>query len=178
MPIAKRLVNMMGGKIAVESAPGEGSEFTVFLRFPIGEAAEERTPPVPQVPEVAGKRLLVVEDNDLNLEIASTILTEAGFEVDAAENGRLAVEKVEAAPAGRYDLILMDIQMPEMDGYEATRRIRALPDKRKAALPIVAMTANAFEDDRKNALSAGMNGHIAKPLDIQKLFRVLSELLQ
>ena len=178
MPIAKRLVHMMGGRIAVESAPGEGSEFTVFLRFPIGEAAEERTPPVPQAPEAAGKRLLVVEDNDLNLEIASTILTEAGFEVDTAENGRLAVEKVEAAPAGRYDLILMDIQMPEMDGYEATRRIRALPDKRKAALPIVAMTANAFEDDRKNALDAGMNGHIAKPLDIQKLFRVLSELLQ
>ncbi len=178
MPIAKRLVNMMGGKIAVESAPGEGSEFTVSLRFPIGEAAEERTPPVPQAPEVAGKRLLIVEDNDLNLEIASTILAEAGFEVDTAENGRLAVEKVEAAPAGRYDLILMDIQMPEMDGYEATRRIRALPDKRKAAIPIVAMTANAFEDDRKNALSAGMNDHIAKPLDLQKLFRVLSELLQ
>ena len=88
------------------------------------------------------------------------------------------MEKVENAPADRYDLILMDIQMPVMDGYEATRRIRALSDKEKAGVPIVAMTANAFEDDRKNALNAGMNGHIAKPLDLPKLFRVLSELMR
>ena len=119
-----------------------------------------------------------MEDNELNLEIASTILQEAGFEVDTAENGQIALEKVENAPAGRYDLILMDIQMPVMDGYEATRRIRALSDKEKASVPIVAMTANAFEDDRKNALNAGMNGHIAKPLDLPKLFRVLSELMR
>ena len=91
---------------------------------------------------------------------------------------RIGRELGEQAVPGQYDLILMDIQMPEMDGYEATRRIRALPDAKKAALPIVAMTANAFEDDRKNALHAGMNGHIAKPLDIQKLFQVLSELLK
>ena len=98
--------------------------------------------------------------------------------MDTAGNGKIAVEKVEAASAGRYDLILMDVQMPEMDGYEATRRIRALPDKKKVAIPIVAMTANAFEEDQKNALNVGMNGHIAKPLDIQKLFQVLSELLK
>ena len=97
---------------------------------------------------------------------------------ETAENGQIALEKVENAPADRYDLILMDIQMPVMDGYEATRRIRALSDKEKASVPIVAMTANAFEDDRKNALNAGMNGHIAKPLDLPKLFHVLSELMR
>lgn len=178
MAITKSLVDMMGGRITVKSEQGKGSEFTISLRFPIGEAKTGQTPPAAKASASAGKKLLVVEDNELNLEIASTLLKEAGFEVDTAENGKIAVEKVEAASADRYDLILMDIQMPEMDGYEATRRIRALPDTKKAALPIVAMTANAFEDDRKNALRAGMNGHIAKPLDIQKLFQVLSELLK
>ena len=178
MAITKSLVDMMGGRITVKSEQGKGSEFTISLRFPIGEAKTEQTPPAAKAPAFTGKNLLVVEDNELNLEIASTLLKEAGFAVDTAENGKIAVEKVEAASADRYDLILMDIQMPEMDGYEATRRIRALPDAKKAALPIVAMTANAFEDDRKNALRAGMNGHIAKPLDIQKLFQVLSELLK
>ena len=176
--MTKGLVDMMGGRITVKSEQGKGSEFTISLRFPIGEAKTEQTPPAAKASASAGKKLLVVEDNELNLEIASTLLKEAGFAVDTAENGKVAVEKVEAASADRYDLILMDIQMPEMDGYEATRRIRALPDTKKAALPIVAMTANAFEDDRKNALRAGMNGHIAKPLDIQKLFQVLSELLK
>ena len=178
MAITKSLVDMMGGRITVKSEQGKGSEFTISLRFPIGEAKTEQTPPAAKASASAGKKLLVVEDNELNLEIASTLLKEAGFAVDTAENGKIAVEKVEAASADRYDLILMDIQMPEMDGYEATRRIRALPDTKKAALPIVAMTANAFEDDRKNALRAGMNGHIAKPLDIQKLFQVFSELLK
>ena len=178
MAITKSLVDMMGGRITVESELGKGSEFVVSLRFPISETQAERKTPAAQTADLSGKRLLVVEDNALNLEIAVTVLREADFEVDTAENGRLAVEKVEAAAPDRYDLILMDIQMPEMDGYEATRRIRALPDKKKAAIPIVAMTANAFEEDQKNALNAGMNGHIAKPLDIQKLFRVLSELLK
>ena len=178
MAITKSLVDMMGGRITVKSEQGKGSEFTISLRFPIGEAKTEQTLPAAKASAFTGKKLLVVEDNELNLEIASTLLKEAGFEVDTAENGKIAVEKVEAASADRYDLILTDIQMPEMDGYEATRRIRALPDAKKAALPIVAMTANAFEDDRKNALHAGMNGHIAKPLDIQKLFQALSELLK
>ena len=178
MAITKSLVDMMGGRITVKSEQGKGSEFTISLRFPIGEAKTGQTPPAAKASDFTGKKLLVVEDNELNLEIASTLLKEAGFAVDTAENGKIAVEKVEAASADRYDLILMDIQMPEMDGYEATRRIRALPDTKKAALPIVAMTANAFEDDRKNALRAGMNGHIAKPLDIPKLFQVLSELLK
>ena len=178
LAITKSLVDMMGGRITVESEPGRGSEFTISLRFPVGEAKAGQMIPVSKASAFTGKKLLVVEDNELNLEIASTLLEEAGFEVDTAGNGKIAVEKIEAASAGRYDLILMDVQMPEMDGYEATRRIRALPDKKKAAIPIVAMTANAFEEDQKNALNVGMNGHIAKPLDIQKLFQVLSELLK
>ena len=151
------------------------SELRSVLAKPFG--AEETDTQQPET-DFAGKRLLVVEDNELNLEIATTILEEAGFAVETAENGRVAVEKIEAAAPGWYDLVLMDIQMPEMDGYEATRRIRALPDKEKASVPIVAMTANAFEDDRKNALSVGMNGHIAKPLDVEILFQGLAELTQ
>ncbi len=121
----------------------------------------------------AGKKILLVEDNELNQEIAATILEEQGFSVDLAGDGTIAVEKMETADPDRYDIILMDIQMPCMDGYEATRRIRALEDKTKANIPIYAMTANAFEDDRQKALDAGLNGHIAKPIDIAKLMAVL-----
>ena len=127
--------------------------------------------------DLRGKKILLVEDNELNREIAVEILKGAGFVVDIAEDGEVAVQKMEQAPAGQYDLILMDIQMPNMDGYEATRRIRAMADARKANTPIFAMTANAFEEDRQNALSAGMNGHIAKPLDIPHLLRVLEDAL-
>ena len=149
------------------------SELRNVLAKPFG--TEEKDAAQPKR-DFSGKRLLVVEDNELNLEIATTILEEAGFTVETAENGRVAVEKVEAAAPNWYDLVLMDIQMPEMDGYEATRCIRALADKEKAGVPIVAMSANAFEEDKKNAMSAGMNGHIAKPLDVKLLFRILSEL--
>ena len=127
--------------------------------------------------DLKGKKILLVEDNELNREIAIEILKGAGFVVDIAEDGEVAVQKMEQVPAGQYDLILMDIQMPNMDGYEATRRIRAMEDARKATIPIFAMTANAFEEDRQNALSAGMNGHIAKPLDIPHLLRVLEDAL-
>ena len=127
--------------------------------------------------DLRGKKILLVEDNELNREIAVEILKGAGFAVDIAEDGEVAVQKVEQAPAGQYDLVLMDIQMPNMDGYEATRQIRAMADERKAAIPIFAMTANAFEGDRQNALNAGMNGHIAKPLDIPHLLRVLEDAL-
>ena len=127
--------------------------------------------------DLKGKKILLVEDNELNREIAVEILKGAGFAVDIAEDGEVAVQKMEQAPAGQYDLVLMDIQMPNMDGYEATRRIRAMEDARKANTPIFAMTANAFEEDRQNALNAGMNGHIAKPLDIPHLLRVLEDAL-
>ena len=137
-----------------------------------------QTPALLPKESFAGKRLLLVEDNALNREIAMEILKEAGFLVDTAEDGAEAVERMKQAAPGQYDLILMDIQMPRMDGYEATRRIRALPDPRKADVPIFAMTANAFEEDRQNALRAGMNGHIAKPLDIPHLLQVLEEALK
>ena len=135
-------------------------------------------PSIPVVPDFKGKKILLVEDNELNCEIAKEILVEQGLIVDTAENGAVAVQKIEQAEPGQYNLILMDIQMPIMDGYEATRRIRALPDTEKANIPIYAMTANAFEEDRQNALKAGMNGHIAKPLDIPHLLSVLADALK
>ena len=127
--------------------------------------------------DFAGKKVLLVEDNELNQEIASTILSEAGFTVDIANDGDVAVNKMKKASVGQYDLILMDIQMPKMDGYEATRQIRQLADRQIADIPIVAMTANAFEEDRQSALDAGMNGHIAKPIKNSELFEILKTVL-
>ena len=176
MPITKRLVEMMDGSIELVSAPGQGTEFTVHLRLPLGGEQKEKTPTAD--PTFAGTRLLVVEDNELNMEITTTVLEEAGFSVDQAVNGQAALEKVATAAPGEYALVLMDIQMPVMDGYEATRRIRALPDPAKARIPIVAMTANAFAEDRENALAAGMNDHIAKPFDIHTLLWKLAEILK
>ena len=135
-------------------------------------------PAQPTAADLKGKKLLLVEDNELNREIALEILKEAGFVVDTAEDGAVAVQKIKQAAPGQYDLILMDIQMPNLDGYEATRQIRALPDAEKASIPIFAMTANAFEEDRQNALEAGMNGHIAKPLDVPHLLRVIADALK
>lgn len=125
-----------------------------------------------------GKKILLVEDNEINQEIARTILEEAGFVIDTADDGTVAVETMKNAAADAYDLILMDVQMPVMDGYNATRAIRALEDPVKAAIPIVAMTANAFDEDRMLALEAGMNGHIAKPIDIAVLMKTLQEILR
>lgn len=176
MPITKRLVEMMDGSIDLLSVQGQGTEFTVHLRLPLCGAPKQETPVAD--PAFAGMRLLVVEDNELNMEITTTVLEEAGFVVDQAVNGQAALEKIATAAPGQYALVLMDIQMPVMDGYEATRRIRALPDPEKAQIPIVAMTANAFAEDRENALAAGMNEHIAKPFDIHTLLWKLAEILK
>ena len=153
------------------------SELRRVLAEPFrAEPASE--PAQPTAADLKGKKLLLVEDNELNREIALEILKETGFVVDTAEDGAVAVQKIKQAAPGQYDLILMDIQMPNLDGYEATRQIRALPDAEKASIPIFAMTANAFEEDRQNALEAGMNGHIAKPLDVPHLLRVLADALK
>lgn len=143
------------------------------------EAAKARRASVPlDKTNLAGKRILLAEDNDLNAEIARELLGEEGLVVERADNGVACVELLEKAPAGYYDLILMDVQMPVMNGYEATGKIRKLQDKSKAQIPIIAMTANAFAEDRQKALSVGMNDHVAKPIDMNTLIPVLQKYLQ
>lgn len=132
-----------------------------------GKSAEERK-------NFHAGRILLAEDNELNQEIATAILEDAGFSIDIAGNGKIAVDMLEKSKPGYYQLILMDVQMPEMDGYEASKRIRALKDEKLSSIPIFAMTANAFEEDKQEALKSGMDGHIAKPIDIEKLFDTLS----
>ena len=182
MAIVKKLVEMMGGTIEVQSELGKGSRFIVTFEHPIADEAhykqEEQKDTSAQGAElIKGKRILLAEDNDLNAEIALFILRNMGLEVERVEDGAKCVSTLEQQPAGTYDLIFMDVQMPKMDGYTATLNIRSLDDKKKAAIPIVAMTANAFAEDIKQTLAAGMNGHIAKPIDVKKLEQVLVKLL-
>ena len=125
-----------------------------------------------------GKHILLAEDNDLNAEIAIAILEDTGLIIDRVEDGVQCVNQIEQMPAGTYDMILMDIQMPKIDGYKATQAIRNLPDKGKACIPIIAMTANAFEEDKRDAIAAGMNGHIAKPIQVDKLLSMLEEVIR
>ena len=177
MSIVSQLVQKMNGTITVESTVGEGSSFTVTLPFAIDHDPPAAGPEKEASTDLHGKRLLVVEDNELNREIALEILREYGFQVDTAENGAVAVEKVRTSAPGRYDLVLMDVQMPVMDGYTATRKIRALDDPARAKLPILAMTANAFDEDRRNAMESGMNGFLSKPIVIGDLVQELRKIL-
>mgnify|MGYP004649536941 CR=1 FL=1 len=182
MAITKKIVDMMNGTITVKSKVGVGTEFDVCLTFRIAGGRKAAAKPLAAQTKadieaaLQGKHILLVEDNKLNQEIAQTILTEAGFVIDTADDGTVAVEKLRQSAAGRYDLVLMDIQMPLMDGYEATRRIRAL-NTENASIPIIAMTANAFDEDKEKALAAGMNGHLAKPINICLLKKAIAKAL-
>lgn len=183
MAITKKIVDMMGGTISVNSEEGSGSEFIVYLPCRIVDKASEddvtdkNNGDTVSIHDIKGKTVLIAEDNEMNQMIAKAILEEMGLTVDIAENGESAVRKIKEADAGYYSIVLMDIQMPVMDGYEAAKRIRSLDDNGKADIPIVAVTANAFDEDKKLALSAGMNGHLAKPYDIEQIRKTLIDLL-
>ena len=178
LTITRNLITLMGGCIEVSSQKGFGSEFLVELGFPISAEEEyEKSEEINVEASFEGKKILLVEDNPLNRELATEVLQDAGFVIETACDGTEAVDLMKEKPGGTYDLILMDIQMPIMDGYEATRQIRALGAVEKNSIPIIAMTANAFEEDKKNAFEAGMNAHVAKPIDVEVLMETLKMML-
>ncbi|MBQ7501925.1 amino acid permease [bacterium] len=182
MAITKNIIDLMHGSIEVVTAVNEGSEFIVRLSFPLAEdggapePAEAEAEAAPEL-DFSKIRLLLVEDNDINREIANMILSEEGFMLDNAENGKIGVDMLAASSPGYYGAVLMDIQMPVMNGYEAAKAIRALPNKKLASVPIIAMTANAFAEDVQMAKEAGMNDHLAKPLDIDRMLQVIKAAL-
>ncbi len=175
LAIIKKLAEQMNGRYYLSSVQGKGTEISVELTLGFGEnVAEQKEEPQKEV-DFSGKRVLLVEDNEFNREIARFILEDAGIVVEEAEDGSVAVEKIKKAEPGAFDFVLMDIQMPIMDGYTATKEIRSMENPEIANIPIIAMTANAFKEDREKCLAAGMNEHIAKPVDIGKLYRTLQE---
>lgn len=179
MPIAKKLTELMSGSIEVESEIGKGTKFTVVTAHRIASEADFVNSDAEHEVAVvfSEKRILLAEDNDLNAEIAMEILSEMGLKAERAEDGDICINMVKQAPVGYYDLILMDIQMPNVNGYQAAEAIRKMDNLSKASMPIVAMTANAFKEDKENAYAAGMDAHLAKPIDIQKLMETLTDLL-
>ena len=182
LPIIKSMIELMGGSIQVESRQGIGTKFTIDLSFDIALKEEvygsEDTIESSAIHTIKGKRILLVEDNELNAEIAKTVLEDVGALITRAENGQQALELFKEKPAGTFDVILMDLMMPVMDGYTATRKIRELERSDAKTVPIIAMTANAFDEDRKRSREAGMNGHLAKPLNIQDIIGTIAECIQ
>ena len=177
MSIVKKLIDAMGGTIDIQSEPGKGTTVSITLDFCL---ADDESVPIKETTQadtevLNGKRVLLVEDNEMNREIARSILEEFGMTVFEAEDGDIAVRKVSEAEPGYYDYVLMDIQMPRMNGFEATRAIRELPDKEKSGLPIIAMTANAFSEDKQRVLASGMDAHLPKPIDITDLVITLGK---
>ncbi len=178
LAIIKKLVLLMGGDVEIYSEPGEGTEISATISFPVvNEEKFQNEHKNSGSVDLCGKRILLVEDNEFNREIAKYMLEGMNGIVEEAADGTVAIEKIAAAEKGYYDLVLMDIQMPRMNGIDAAREIRNLKDRAKAEIPIIAMTANAFEEDREKCLRAGMNGHIGKPIDIELLMRTVSAIL-
>ena len=180
LTIVKDLVDLMRGTVSIESQQGEGTTVTLRLPHRLGRPADEQSPDTAELDTMLfqGRRILLTEDIDINAVIATKLLTAKGFLVERAKNGVECVSMLLKAEPGYYDLVLMDIQMPIMDGYKATQSIRSFEDRRKASIPILAMTANAFQEDRDRAAEVGMDGHIAKPLDAAKMFQAIAEVLR
>ena len=181
LPIVKSLVDRMGGTIEVESEEGKGTRFIMKFSFPVSSKNQVREEEKQNIPDITkklkGKQILLAEDNDLNAEIAETVLEETGIKVKHVEDGIQCIEELKKMPEKYYDVILMDVQMPNMDGYTATQRIRDLDDSR-AEIPIIAMTANAYDEDRRKAQEAGMDGFLAKPLDVDEMMRLLAQIIK